>query len=92
MSTYLPEWHRGTTRDSATRETPHYQDEHGSISSGRASIPDGGFLPEARTMEVSVPSTDIGVPAALYQSMGLKVADPFDGKPMITLGSARKLN
>lgn len=35
---------------------------------------------------------DIGVPPALYQSMSLKAPDPFDGKPIISLGSARKLN
>lgn len=34
-------------------------------NAGLASIPDGGFLPEARTMEVSVRSTDFGgAPAA----------------------------
>ncbi|HEX8681176.1 MAG TPA: NAD(P)H-hydrate epimerase [Ardenticatenaceae bacterium] len=32
---------------------------------------------------------DLGVPPALYRSMGLEVADPFNGKIIVSLGPAR---
>jgi diguanylate cyclase (GGDEF)-like protein len=50
--------HPGTTRDGATT-----RDVNLPLSDpppGRLSLPDGGFLPEARTMEVSMRSTDLG--------------------------------
>jgi two-component system, cell cycle response regulator len=46
---------------------------------GRPSMHDGGFLPEARTMEVSVRSTDIGGPPAVPQLVDRAVLLRMDG-------------
>jgi two-component system, cell cycle response regulator len=60
VSPQFPERPGATTRDApSTRDGSRGFSEP---PAGRASIPDGGFLPEARTMEVSVRSTDISGP------------------------------
>jgi hypothetical protein len=46
---------------------------------GRPSFPDGGFLPEARTMEVSVRSTDIGGPPTAVSVVDRAVLLRMDG-------------
>jgi diguanylate cyclase (GGDEF)-like protein len=50
--------HPGTTRDGATTRDANLP--FSEAPPARPSLPDGGFLPEARTMEVSMRSTDLG--------------------------------
>jgi two-component system, cell cycle response regulator len=59
VTTHVSERPGSVTRDGAPRELPFSDPPN----AGRASFPDaGGFLPEARTMEVSVRATDIAGP------------------------------
>ncbi len=63
------------TRDGATRELSFSEPPN----AGRASFPDGGFLPEARTMEVSVRSTDISGPPTAPSIVDRAVLLRMDG-------------
>jgi len=67
-----------TTRDGATtREAPlPFSDPP---AAGRASMPDGAFLPEARTMEVSVRSTEISGPPTAPSLVDRPVLLRMDG-------------
>jgi two-component system, cell cycle response regulator len=62
------------TRDGATRDLS-FSDP----PAGRPSFPDGGFLPEARTMEVSVRATDIGGPPTVPSIVDRAVLLRMDG-------------
>ena len=63
-----------TTRDGSTREL-----QFSEPPVGRPSFPDGHFLPEARTMEVSVRSTDIGGPPTAPSIVDRAVLLRMDG-------------
>jgi two-component system, cell cycle response regulator len=77
VSPPFPEPPGATTRDTAaTRDGSRGFSEP---PAGRASIPDGGFLPEARTMEVSVRSTDIGGPPVSQPLLERAVLLRMDG-------------
>ena len=77
MSSVVSEHPGGVTRDgSTTRDASPSRD---SLSAGRPSFPDGGFLPEARTMEVSVRSTDIGGPPTIPSVVDRPVLLRMDG-------------
>lgn len=77
MSTAASQRPGSITRDgSATREVAlPFSDP----PPGRPSFPDGGFLPEARTMEVSVRSTDIGGPPTAPSIVDRAVLLRMDG-------------
>lgn len=63
------------TRDGTTRDAKlAFSDPP-----ARPSFPDGGFLPEARTMEVSVRSTDIGGPPTVPSVVDRAVLLRMDG-------------
>lgn len=51
----------------------------GEPSAGRASFPDGAFLPEARTMEVSVRGSDVTGPSAAPHAVDRAVLLRMDG-------------
>jgi two-component system, cell cycle response regulator len=61
-------------RDGTPRDLP-FSD----LPPGRPSFPDGGFLPEARTMEVSVRSTDISGPPTVPSIVDRAVLLRMDG-------------
>jgi len=62
------------TRDGSTREL-----QFSEPPVGRPSFPDGNFLPEARTMEVSVRSTDISGPPTVPSVVDRAVLLRMDG-------------
>jgi diguanylate cyclase (GGDEF)-like protein len=69
-------------RDTATRDGALTRDGTLPFSdppTGRNSFHDGGFLPEARTMEVSVRSTDIGGPPTVPSVVDRAVLLRMDG-------------
>lgn len=64
------------TRDVGAREVVRLSDSPGP---GRSSFPDGGFLPEARTMEVSVGGTLAGGPPTVPSVVDRAVLLRMDG-------------
>lgn len=75
MTSAAPERPGSVTRDASTRDAlPKFSEPP-----ARNSFPDGAFLPEAHTMEVSVRSTDISGPPTIPQVVDRAVLLRMDG-------------